>query len=180
MALHLPAKPEEADVPLAIAADPGLWMASHLLIAFGFALLAAGAVSILPRHRGRGAIATSVGALLTAAGATVMALGDMAHGAVGFALTEVDTATSLAVHAAYFESPAVLGLNMGPLLLPLGMIVLGSGLLRAGRHPRWVGILVIVAPLAVHATFAIDAPTVVRGLPIALAMTVLAAAKLRE
>ncbi len=181
MGLHIPSFSEEIEAVRAVAAAPNRWVAAHLLTGFGFTLVAIGAVGALPRHRGRGALLTTIGALLTAAGAIVMALSDMAHGAVGFALTqEVDVATSLAVQTAYFEDPVLLGLNTGPLLLPLGMMLLGAGLLRSRLAARWVGIVVILTPFAVHAAFNIGASTWLNGSPIAVGMTVLATALLRR
>lgn len=174
MGLHLPGMPEDLGIPRAIAAAPSRWLAAHLLHGFGFAFIAIGVTHALPGRRGRGATLTAGGALLTSFGATVMALSDIAHGAVGFALTEVDPATSLAVHEVYFEHPAILGLNTAPMLLSLGMVLLGAGLLRSRRHPRWIGAAVLLAPIAVNVAFSLGLPTWLHGLPIAIGMTALA------
>lgn len=173
MGLHLPGMSDE-QVPIAIAEAPARWIAAHLLVGFGFVLVAIGVTRVLPRHRDRGASLTAVGALLTSFGATVMALSDTAHGAVGLALIEVDPATSLAVHEVYFTNSAIAGLNTAPMLLSLGMILLGAGLLRSRTRPRWVGIVLMLAPIAVNAAFSLGLPTWLHGLPIVVAMTALA------
>jgi hypothetical protein len=179
MALHLPAMAEEL-VPTAIAAAPGRWLASHLLQGFGFAIVAAGAASALSLvRRDRGATPTAMGAVAMTLGAITMALGDIAHGAVGFALTEVDPATSLAIHDVYFEHPAIAGLNTGPMLISVGMLVLGVGLLRSRVHPRWVGIVIMLTPIAVNAGFSLGLPPFAPGVPFAVGMTTFAYALMR-
>jgi hypothetical protein len=180
MALHLPAMAEDVGIPIAIAAAPGRWLASHLLMGFGFTLVAIGAASALSSlRRDRGATLTALGSVATALGAMTMALGDMAHGAVGFALTEVEFATSLAVHEAYFEHPAILAVNAGPMLVSVGMLVLGAGLLRSRAHPRWVGIVVMLTPIAVNAGFSLGLPPLAPGVPFAIGMTTFAYALIR-
>lgn len=180
MALHLPAMAEDVGIPIAIADAPARWLTSHLLMGFGFALVAAGVASALPLlHRDRGATLTSMGAVATALGALTLSLSDVAHGAVGFALTEVDPATSLAIHRVYFEHPAILGLNTGPMLLSVGMLVLGAGLLRSRSHPRWVGIVVMLTPVAVNAALNLGVPTLLHGVPFAIGMSTFAYALLR-
>lgn len=174
MALHLGAMPEDVRMVIAIAEDPR-WLTTHLLLGFGFALLAFGLASSLFLLRGRGAKLTGVGAVFSALGALVMSFSDLTHGAVGFALgTHVTPATSMEIHMAYFEHPAILGMNTGPLLLPLGMILLGAGLLRSRAVPRWMAVVVMLAPVAIHASFALDLPTIVNGLLLAAGMSVFA------
>ncbi|HVL97720.1 MAG TPA: hypothetical protein VM324_00290 [Egibacteraceae bacterium] len=175
MALHLPAMPEDVGISIAIAEAPSRWLASHVLMGFGLVLVAVAAVSALPIVRGRGARLTTVGVILTAVGAAVLSLSDMAHGAVGFALVEpVDAATSFAVQTAYFESPAILWLNTGPLFLTLGLVVLGAGLLRSRIARRWEGIVVMLTPIAVHASFNFELPTYLHGVPLVVGFSVLA------
>lgn len=174
MGLHISGTIDELAVPTVIAAAPGRWFAAHLFEGFGFVLVAVGVTWALPRRRGRGATLTTIGVLLTSFGAIVMAISNTTHGAVGLALTEVDPATSLAVHEVYFEHPAILGLNVAPMLLSLGMILLGAGLLRSRTRPRSVGVVLVLAPIAVNAAFGLALPTWVHGLPIVAAMTALA------
>jgi hypothetical protein len=174
MGLHIGATPEDERLAIAIAEDP-LWLTTHLLLGFGFALLAFGLASSLFLLRGRGAQLTGIGAVVGALGALVMSFSDLTHGAVGFALgTHVSPATSLQIHTAYFEHPAILGMNTGPLLLPLGMILLGAGLLRSRAVPRWMPVVVMLCPLAIHASFAVGLPPVVNGLLLAAGMSVFA------
>jgi hypothetical protein len=174
MALHIGATPEDERLAIAIAED-SLWLTTHLLLGFGFVLLAFGLANSLFVLRGRGARLTGVGAVVGALGALVMSFSDLTHGAVGFALgTHVTPATSMEIHMAYFEHPAILGMNTGPLLLPLGMILLGAGLLRSRAVPRWMPVVVMLTPLAIHASFALDLPPVVNGLLLAAGMSVFA------
>jgi hypothetical protein len=105
----------------------------------------------------------------------VMALSDIAHGAVSFAVVnQVDAATSLEIHEAYFSHPGILALNSGPLLITVGMLVLGAGLLRSRAIPRWAGIATLATPIAMQAGFALGFPTYVQGLPFVIGMTTLA------
>lgn len=174
MALHLAAMPEDVRMAIAIAEDPR-WLTTHLLLGFGFALLAYGLASSLFLLRGRGAGVTRVGATVSALGALVMSFSDLTHGALGFALgTQVTPATSLEIHMAYFKHPAILALNTGPLLLPLGMILLGAGLLRSRAVPRWMAVVTMLVPLAIHASFALDLPPVLNGLLLTAGMSVFA------
>jgi hypothetical protein len=174
MALHMGAMPEDERLAIAIAEDPR-WLLTHLLLGFGFAVLAFGLASSLFLLRGRGAKLTGVGASVGALGALVMSFSDLTHGAVGFALgTHVTPATSMQIHMAYFEHPAILGMNTGPMLLPLGMILLGAGLLRSRAVPRWMAVAVMIVPLAIHASFALNLPTVLHGLLLAAGMSVFA------
>jgi hypothetical protein len=180
MALHLPAMAEDVGIPIAIADAPARWLASHLLQGFGFAIVATGAASALSLvRRDRGATLTAMGAVAMTLGAITMALGDIAHGAVGFALTEVDPATSLAIHEVYFAHPAIAGLNTGPMLISVGMLVLGAGLLRSRVHPRWVGIVIMLTPIAVNAGFSLGLPPFAPGVPFAVGMTTFAYALMR-
>jgi hypothetical protein len=181
MGLHLPSMAEDVGIPLAIAAAPAQWIGGHLLMGFGFVLLAIGAASLLPLlRRDRGATITAVGAVTTALGAATMAIGDVAHGAVGLALTEVEPATSLTIHEVYFAHPAIVAINTGPMLLSVGMLLLGAGLLRSRAHPRWVGVLIMLTPIAVNAGFSLELPTVLHGVPIVIGMSALAYAQVRR
>ncbi|CAN5184179.1 hypothetical protein BH23ACT9_BH23ACT9_29650 [soil metagenome] len=178
--LHIPAMTEDVGIAIAIAEAPSAWMASHLLLGFGFMLVALGAAATLPRRRGRGGGLTTVGVIVMSLGAAVFALGDAAHGVLGFALIEpVDAATSFAVQMAYFEGPMAPVLNFGPLLLPLGMILTGVGLVRSRLHARWVGIVIALSPLAVSASFALDLPSYLHLIPLAIGMSVYATAVVR-
>ena len=175
MALHLPAMKEDEALVRAIADDLSQWLASHLLLSFGLALAAVGAATAVRLVRGRGGRLTALGAIATSLGAMVLALSDIAHGAVSFAVVEqVDPATSLAIHEAYFSHPAILSLNAGSLVVTLGMLVLGVGLLRSRVAPRWAGFVIVLTPIAIQASFALGLPTYLHGLPFVIGMTTLA------
>lgn len=174
LALHLGAMPEDERLAQAIADDPQ-WTSSHVLLGLGFALVGFGLLTAVALVRGRGARFTGSGAVLASLGAVLMALSDIAHGALGMALRDqVDARRSLEIHLAYFEQPAVLGLNLGPMLLSIGLLLLGIGLLRSRAVPRWSGVAVLLTPIAVNASFALGLPSVLQALPFLAGMLVLA------
>lgn len=179
--LHLPAMPEDEALVRAIADDPW-WLVSHLSMSFGLALVAVGAATAVGLVRGRGGRLTALGAMATSLGAMALALSDIAHGVVSFAVVnQVDLATSLAIHEAYFSHPAILALNGGPLLLTLGMVILGVGLLRSRVAPRWAGVVIALTPIVVQqAGFALGLPTYLHGLPVVIGMTTLAYLLVRQ
>jgi hypothetical protein len=173
LALHLGAMPEDERLTQAIADDPD-WAVSHMLLGIGFALVAIGAAHAVTVVRARGAVLAGVGAVLMSLGAVLMALSDIAHGALGLALRgHVDAGQSLDIHLSYFEHPAVLGMNIGPMLLTLGMIAMGIGLLRARSVPRWAGAVFLVTPIAVNASFMLSLPPYLQALPFLVGMLVL-------
>lgn len=174
LALHLGAMPEDERLAQAIADDPQ-WAASHLLLGIGLALVGVGLASAVTLVRGRGARFAGVGAVLASLGAILMALSDYAHGALGIALRDqVDAAQSFDIHLAYFEQPAILAVNTGPLLLTLGLLVLGVGLLRSRDVPRWAALAVPLTPIAVNISFTLGLPPVMQALPFLVGMLVLA------
>lgn len=180
MALHLPRMAEDTRLTQAIAAESGQWLASHLLLGIGLTVTAAALLATVTTVRGRGATLIRVGAVLTATGAGLMALGDVSHGAVAFALADqVDPATSLEIQNAYFTQPAILGLNAGSLVITLGMIVLGAGLLRSRLVPVWGGIVVLVTPILIQAGMGMGLPPVLHGVPFVVGLTVYAAGRRR-
>lgn len=173
LALHLGAMPEDERLTQAIADDPN-WAASHVLLGIGLALVAIGAAHAVTVVRARGAVLAGVGAVLMSLGALLMALSDIAHGALGLALRgHVDAGQSLDIHRSYFEHPAVLGMNIGPMLLTLGMIAMGIGLLRDRSVPRWAGAVVMGTPIAVHASFMLSLPPFLQASPFLVGMLVL-------
>lgn len=173
MSLHLGAMEEDARLAQAMFDDSN-WTASHLMLGIGFALVAIGLTHAVGLVRGRGAVPVGVGAVLMALGAVLMALGDISHGALNIALRgQVDAAQSLDIHTSYFEQASVAGLNGGSGLLPLGMIILGIGLLWSRSVPRWAGIVVLLTPFAVKASFAPSLPSYLQGLPFLVGMLVL-------
>jgi len=173
MALHLESMPEDERLIQAMVDDRS-WTASHVLLGIGFALFAIGAAHAATVIRGRGTVLTGVGAVLMSLGGVLMALSDFAHGALNVALRgQVDNAESLDIHLSYFEQPAVAGMNIGPMLLTLGMLALGAGLLRSRSVPRWAGATVLATPIAVNASFALSLPSYLQALPFLVDMLVL-------
>lgn len=180
MSLHVKGLPEDLSLIRTVSAHPSLWLASHLLQSVGMALLAAGALAVWRLAHGRGATLTALGAAVTTAGAALMALGDIAHGAVAFALAgRVDDAASLAIQKGFFANPAVLTLFTGGTLLPLGVLLLGAGVLRSGAVPRWLGLVVLVSPIFVQLGFNTAVPLALAGLPFVVGMAGLARAAAR-
>ena len=181
MALHAEGLPDETLVRT-IDAQPGQWLTSHLLLALGNALIAAGAAVVAARRMttGRGAKLTAVGAGLAAIGGALMALGDLAHGVVAYSLAgHVAVAESLAIQEAYFSNPAIMGVSLGGMLLPLGVMILGIGLLRSGLSPRWAGVVVLASPVLIQAGMASGPRMLAFGLPFIVGMAVLAQAVAR-
>lgn len=177
MALHVAGDGSEPDQAFVRTVEGQLpqWMASHFLLAFGMALIAGGALTVWRLARGRGATLTALGAGLMSVGAALMALGDFAHGSVAYVLAgRVDPATSLAAQEAYFSHPTIGGVSMGGMFLPLGVLLLGIGLLRSRAVPRWAAIVLTISPIAVTLGSASGPRMVVFGLPFIVGLTALA------
>jgi hypothetical protein len=93
----------------------------------------------------------AVGVTLAAVGAASSALGDFAHGALAYVLVgEVDAEQSLQIQERLFTQPLLAAVSMPALLLPLGMVVLGAGLVYSRAVPAPLGVLVLIAPIAVQ------------------------------
>lgn len=176
LVLHLPGAPEDAGLTRAIAEQPSRWLAAHLLGALGLVLLAAGVARVARVARGRGAALAAAGALTASVGATLLALGDSAHGSVAYALAgRVDPAAALEIEKAFFGNPAVAALSGAGMLLPLGILLLGAGVLRARLVPRWAGVVLLLSPLAVQAALLARGPAhYLLVLPFVVGMVVLA------
>lgn len=175
MSLHVKEVAVDESLVRAVTAHPSQWLASHLLQSFGMALVAIGALSLWRLARGRGATLTAAGAAVVSAGGGLMALGDVAHGAVAYALIgKVDDTTSLAIQKAYFDHPAILLLSLGGMLLPAGVLVLGAGVLRSGVVPRWTALVLLLSPIAIQIAFVTAIPMAVLGLLFVVGMAGLA------
>jgi hypothetical protein len=148
MGLHIAGDgtaPDESFVH-AVEAQLPQWLTSHLLLSAGMALVAGGALSIFRLARGRGAVLTAVGAVFMVIGGALMSLGDLAHGALAYALAgQVGAAESLAIQEGYFLHPAIAVLSFGGMLLPLGVAVLCVGLLRSRAVPRWAVVVLLLS-----------------------------------
>ena len=183
MALHVAGDGSAADEHLMreIEAQAGQWLASHLLLAVGMALVAGGAVSLFRLARGRGAVLTAVGAGLAVVGAALTSWGDLAHGALAYALAgEVDAARSLEIQEGYFFHPAVAVLSFGGMLLPLGVVVLGIALLRSRAVPVWAAVVLLISPVLITVGFASGYRMFLLGLPFVAGLVVLARAVARS
>jgi hypothetical protein len=180
MALHLGAMPEDERLIQAMVDDQN-WTASHVLLGIGFALVAVGVAHAVTVVRDRGSVLAGVGAVLTSLGAVLMALSNFAHGALNLALRgQVDNAQSMDIHESYFEHPAILGTNTGPMLLTLGMIALGIGLLRSRSVSRSAGAAVLTTPIAVNASFMLSLPSFLQALPFLVGLLVLTSLLARQ
>ena len=181
MALHAEGLPDEAFVRT-VRTQPGQWLTSHLLLAFGNALIALGAAVVAVRMaRGRGATPTAVGAVMASVGGALMSLGDLAHGSVAYSLVDhVAAADSLAIQEVYFANPAIMAVSMGGMLLPLGVMVLGFGLLRSRLIPRWAAIMLLVSVFLIQAGMAAGPHMAAFGLPFVVGMAVLARGLVRS
>lgn len=183
MALHVAGDGSAPDETLVrtIEASLGQWLASHLLLASGMALVAGGATAAFRVARGRGATLTAVGAVAASVGAALMSLGDLAHGALAYALAgHVDATTSLAIQEAYFLHPAIAVTSSAGMLLPLGVLILGVALLRSCIVPRWAAVVLLVSPIVISLGFASGPRMLLLGLPFVAGMTVLARAIARS
>jgi hypothetical protein len=179
MALHVEGDGSEADVEFVrtVEAQSTQWLASHLLLAAGMALMAGGAVAVFRMARGRGAALTAVGAGAMAVGGVLMSLGDLAHGALAYALSgHVDPATSLEIQESYFFHPAVAVISFGGMLLPLGVVVLGIALLRSRAVPRWAAVVLMISPILISVGFASGTRMLVLGIPFVMGLVILARA----
>lgn len=177
MALHVAGDGGPADAAFirSVEAHTAQWLASHVLLGFGMALIAGGAATVCRLARGRGATLTAIGAATTSVGAALMALGDLAHGAVSYALAgHVDAAASLAIQEAYFTNPVIAVMSFGGMVMPLGVVLLGVALLRSHRVPRWAAIVLLVSPIVISLGFASGARMLVLGLPFLVGMGALA------
>ena len=183
MALHVAgdgSAPDESFVRTVEAQLPQ-WLTSHLLLTAGMALVAGGALSIFRLVRGRGAVLTAVGAVFMVVGGALMALGDLAHGALAYALAgHVEPAQSLAIQNDYFFHPAVAVISFGGMLLPLGMVVLGVALLRSRAVPRWAAVTLLASPIMITFGYASGPRMLVLGIPFVIGLVAVARAIARR
>lgn len=152
LTLHLRggAADEEAFVRR-IADDPQTWLTGHVLMGVGGVVLMLGLLAVPGLVRGRGRRAVLVGAGMSAVGAASTALGDFAHGSLAYVLVEqVSAEQSVEIQDQFFTTPLLAAASMPGLLLPLGLLVLGAGLLYSRAVPQLLAVLLLVAPIAVQ------------------------------
>ena len=177
MSLHIKGGAEDVSFVRAVAAAPSVWLTSHIMMGIGWGLFAGGVLTALRLVHGRGAKLTGAAVAVTAVGGGLMALGDIAHGTLAYALVDqVNAATSLEIQTAYFENPAVLALSLGGMLIPLGSMLLGGGLLLARSVPRWVAVTLLVSPAFIQLGYSTDLPLAPFVLPFVVGIAMLAKA----
>jgi hypothetical protein len=164
---------------------PGVWLTGHVLMAVGGILLVLGLIAVpglAHGRRGHGAVA--IGAGLSAGGAASNALGDFAHGSLAYVLVgDVSAEQSMQIQEQFFSQPLLAAVSMPGLLLPLGMLVLGGGLLYSRAVPAPAALLVLVAPITVQLGYmmtALPMPLMVLPLVAGLGWISLILAKGRE
>lgn len=168
LTLHLRGGIDDVTFVRRVEQTPELWLTGHVAMAVGGVLLLLGLVAVPRLARGRGRRAVAVGAGLSAVGAVSTALGDFAHGSLAYVLVgEVPAEQSLQIQEQFFTHPLIAAVSMPGLLLPLGMLVLGGGLLYSRAVPRPAALLVLVAPISVQLGYTITAlPMPVMVLPL--------------
>lgn len=175
MTLHVRGGAPDEDFVRTVAAHSSQWLASHLLMGLGWMLVALGVTTAARMVHGRGAVLTGIGIGVVFVGAVLMSLGDVAHGAVAYALVDrVDASTSVAIQEAFFANPAILVISSGGMLLPLGILVLAAGVLRSGAVPRWAAVTLLFSPLFVQLGYSTDLPFVLLVIPLVVGMAALA------
>lgn len=151
LTLHLRGGIDDVEFVRRVEAAPGAWLAGHVLMAVGGILLLLGLIAVPRIVRGRGRRAVAIGAGISAVGAASTALGDFAHGSLAYVLVgDVPAAQSLEIQEQLFTHPLLAAVSMPGLLLPLGMLVLGGGLLYSRAVPAPAALLLLVAPVTVQ------------------------------
>lgn len=168
LAMHPRGGGADLDFLRQVEEEPTRWLVGHVVMTVGGVLLLIGftAVPALARDRARRVVAT--GAVMAQIGAICTALGDFAHGALAYVLIDdVPVEKSLEIQNQFFEQPLLALISMPSLLLPIGVLVLGVGLLISRAVPVVVGVLVLISPIAVQAGYGITAlPMPVMVLPL--------------
>lgn len=181
MTLHVKGSPEDEALVREVAEHSTQWVFSHFFQSFGMVLMAVGVLAALRLARGRGAVLTAVGVGLVAVGGTLMALGDMAHGALAYALVDhVTPAASLEIQKAFFVHPAYGVMSILGMLAPIGVLVLGAGVLRSGALPRRAALALMLGPILIQVAFATGVPVAVLGIPFVVGAVALARAVVRD
>jgi hypothetical protein len=180
MALHQSGADDSNAAAELAANHPSQWIAAHLLLTVGWAVLGIGIASVIRLARARGATLTVLGTAVATLGAGLMSLADVTHGVVQYALGgQLPTDQSVAIQTAYFHHPIIGIMMMAGMLLPAGLIVLGIGLLQSRAVPVWAAVLLIASPIAIQAAGAAGVWETVAGIPLLASCTVLARAVAR-
>ena len=151
LALHFRGGVDDVEFVRRVEEAPGMWLTGHVCMAVGGVLLLLGLIAVPSLVRDRGRRAVAIGAGLSAVGAVSTALGDFAHGTLAYVLVgDVSAEKSLKIQEQFFTHPLLAAVSMPGLLLPIGMLVLGGGLLYSRALPAPAALLVLVAPIAVQ------------------------------
>lgn len=151
LSMHPRGRVDDVEFVRRVEESPAFWLSGHVLMAVSGILLLLGLLAVPRLARGRGRRAVAVGAGLSAVGAVSTALGDFAHGALAYVLVgAVPVERSLQIQEQFFTQPLLAAVSMPGLLLPLGMLVLGGGLLYARAVPAPAALLVLIAPITVQ------------------------------
>lgn len=122
-----------------------------LMVAVGAFLLLPGLVAALSLVRGRGAALATAGAVLAGCGAAALGAGDvMITLVLGALVPDHDDLAHQLFDIANGDDAPLLGLpfTFAPLLV-LGLVLLGTGLLRARVVPAWEGGLLILGAVLI-------------------------------
>ncbi len=169
LSLHLRGgAPESVEIVRRVEAAPGVWLTGHVIMAVGGILLLLGLIAVPGLVHGRGRRAVVVATGMCVVGAASSALGDFAHGALAYVLIgDVSAEQSMEIQKQFFYQPLLAAVSMPGLLLPLGMLVLGGGLLYSRAVPAPAAVLVLVAPITVQLGYMMTAlPMPVMVLPL--------------
>jgi hypothetical protein len=172
LAMHLRGGVEDVEFVRRVEASPDAWLTGHLFMGVGGILLLLGLVALPRLVQGRGRRVVAGGVTLASVGAASSALGDVAHGTLAYMLVgEMPAEQSLHIQENLYSQPLLAAVSMPALLLPLGMIVLGAGLLYSRAVPRPLAALVVVAPIAVQLGYmVISLPMPLMVLPLVAGM----------
>jgi hypothetical protein len=158
LSMHLRGGGAELEFARRVEEAPVFWLTGHVFMAVGGVLLFVGLLAVPRLARGRGRRAVAVAAGMSAVGAVSTALGDFAHGSLAYVLVgDVPTERSIQIQEQFFTQPLLAAVAMPGLLLPIGMLVLGGGLLYARAVPVPAALLVLVAPLSVQLGYMVTA-----------------------
>lgn len=151
LALHLRGGVDDIAFVRRVEQAPGMWLTGHVLMAVGGLLLVVGLMAVPRLAARRGRRALTVGAGLSAVGAASTALGDFAHGSLAYVLVgAVSAEHSLEIQEQFFSQPVLAAVSMLGLLLPLGMFVIGCGLLYSRAVPAPAALILLVAPFTIQ------------------------------
>lgn len=168
LSMHLRGGVDDVAFVRRVEDSPQVWLTGHVLMALGGLLLLVGLLGLPHLVPGRGRRLVLVGAALSAVGAAASALGDFAHGALAYVLVgDVSAEQSLALQEEFFTHPLLAAVAMPGLLLPVGLIVVGCGLLRSRAVPVPAAVLVLVAPVMVQLGYSVTSlPMPIMVLPL--------------